>query len=128
MFKTLFAKQTPEKRIAPPQVGDNDAKYQLRLDVGKAVHGQKNVYLQVDSRAKDDALKDFRGKNGSCAKLATATVHPKHRRANRFQHFEDHSRSCVKDRSGAKDITAAAHRHCGDNIWLETLPTCLILS
>ncbi len=75
------------------EMGDNDAKYQLRLDAGEVVHGQKNVYLQVNSQAKNDALKRFRGKNGSYAKLATATVHPKHRRANRFQHFEDHSRS-----------------------------------
>ncbi len=96
MFKKLFAKQTPGKRIAPSQIGDNDAKYQLRLDAGEVVRGQKDVYLQFNSQAKNDALKRFKGKNGSHANLATATVDPKHRRANQFQHFEDHSRSLCK--------------------------------
>lgn len=76
MFKKLFAKQTPGKRIAPPQAGDNDSKHQLRLDAGELVDGKKQVYLQVNSQAKNDALKKYRGKHGSHAKLATATVDP----------------------------------------------------
>ena len=76
MFKKVFAKQTPGKRIAPPQAGDNDSKHQLRLDAGELVNGKKKVYLQVNSQAKNDALKNYRGKHGSHAKLATATVDP----------------------------------------------------
>jgi hypothetical protein len=37
MFKKVFAKQTPGKRIAPPQAGDNDSRPQLRLDAGELV-------------------------------------------------------------------------------------------
>lgn len=76
MFKKLFAKQTPGKRIAPPQAGDNNSKLQLRLDAGELVDGKKKVYLHVNSQAKNDALKKYRGKHGSHAKLATATVDP----------------------------------------------------
>lgn len=76
MFKKLFAKQTPGKRIAPPQAGDNDSKLQLRLDAGELVDGSKKVYLQVNSQAKNDALKKYRDKHGSHANLATATVDP----------------------------------------------------
>ena len=80
MFKKLFAKQTPGKRIAPPEAGDNDFNHQLRLDAGELVDGKKKVHLQVNSQAKNDASKKYRGKHGSHAKLATATVDPKHTR------------------------------------------------
>lgn len=76
MFRKIFAKQIPGKRIAPSQSGDNDSKYQLRLDAGEVVDGKKRVYLQVNSQAKNDALKRYRGKHGSHANLATATVDP----------------------------------------------------
>ncbi|KAL8882660.1 MAG: hypothetical protein Q9192_007543 [Flavoplaca navasiana] len=74
MFKKIFGKHTPGKRIAPAQAGDNDAKYQLRLDVGEVVGGKKNIYLQVNSQAKNEALKDFKKKNGTHANLAVASV------------------------------------------------------
>lgn len=76
MFKKVFARQTPGKRIAPAQAGDNDSKLQLRLDAGELVDGKKNVYLQVNSQAKNDALKKYRRKYGSHANLATATIDP----------------------------------------------------
>ena len=76
MFKKMFDSQTPGKRIAPPQAGDNDAKHQLRLDAGEVIDGKKNVYLQVNAQAKNEALKKYRGKHGSHANLATATIDP----------------------------------------------------
>lgn len=77
MFKKIFAKQTPGNRIAPPQAGDNDAKYQLRLDAGEEIDGKKKVYLQINSQAKNEALKKYRGKHGTHANLATATIDTK---------------------------------------------------
>jgi hypothetical protein len=73
-YTKLFAKQTPGKRIAPAPAKNNDAELQLRLDAGEAKDGVKNVYLQVNSEAKNEALKKFRAKNGSHANLATATI------------------------------------------------------
>ena len=74
MFKKIFGKHTPGKRIAPAQTGDNDAKYQLRLDAGEVVGGKKNIYLQVNSQVKNEALKDFKKKTGTHANLAVASV------------------------------------------------------
>lgn len=73
-FKKIFGKHTPGKRIAPAQAGDNDSKYQLRLDAGEVVEGRKNIYLQINSQAKNEALKEFKKKNGTHANLATATI------------------------------------------------------
>jgi hypothetical protein len=73
-YTKLFAKQTPGKRIAPAQANNNDAELQLRLDAGEVKNGIKNVYLQVNSEAKNEALKKFRTKGGTYANLATATV------------------------------------------------------
>ncbi len=131
MFKKLFANQTPGKRIAPPQTGNNDQKYQLRLDAGEKVEvdddavderrkseevdkggkgkgkgrnvamdtgdagkgkgksdkdgkdankgkkkTMKNIYLQINSKAKNESLKNFRGKHGSHANLGSAPINP----------------------------------------------------
>jgi len=73
-FTKLFAKQTPGKRITPAQAKNNDAELQLRLDAGEVRNGVKNVYLQVNSQAKNEALKKFLAKNGTHANLATATI------------------------------------------------------
>lgn len=74
MIKKIFDTQTPGKRIAPPQAGDNDAKYGLRLDAGETHDGKKTIYLQVNTQAKSDALKNFKKKNGTHANLATGTI------------------------------------------------------
>ncbi|RDH26741.1 hypothetical protein BDQ94DRAFT_131155 [Aspergillus welwitschiae] len=74
LYKKLFQKQTPGKRIAPPPAKDNDSIYQLRLDAGESIDGKKNVYLQVNSQAKNDALKAFRKKNGTDADLASGSI------------------------------------------------------
>ncbi len=75
-YKKLFKKQkqTPGKRIGPVQAKNNDSDLQLRLDAGEVKNGVKNVYLQVNSQAKNDALKKFQAKNGTHANLATATI------------------------------------------------------
>ncbi|KAA8652766.1 hypothetical protein EYZ11_012813 [Aspergillus tanneri] len=74
LYKKLFQKQTPGKRIAPVQARDNDSKYQLRLDAGESLDGIKNVYLQVNSQAKNDSLAKFRQKKGTDANLASSTI------------------------------------------------------
>lgn len=74
LYKKLFQKQTPGKRIAPAPAKDNDAKFQLRLDAGESIDGMKNVYLQVNSQAKSDSLAKFRKKNGTDGNLASAQI------------------------------------------------------
>ncbi|KAL8869829.1 MAG: hypothetical protein Q9174_003976, partial [Haloplaca sp. 1 TL-2023] len=74
MYKKLFGKHTPGKRIVPPQAGGNDEKYQWRLDAGPVVDGQKQINLQINSQAKNEALKKYKQKHGTDAKVATATV------------------------------------------------------
>ena len=74
LFRKVFSKHTPGKRIAPPQSGDNDARLQLRLDAGEVIDGKKKIYLQVNSQAKSEVLKKFKKKHGTHANLATATI------------------------------------------------------
>ena len=74
LYKKLYDKQTPGKRIAPVQAGTNDADFQMRLDAGESQNGVKKVYLQVNSQAKNEALKKFREKNGTHANLAVGTI------------------------------------------------------
>ncbi|PYI02011.1 hypothetical protein BO78DRAFT_231102 [Aspergillus sclerotiicarbonarius CBS 121057] len=74
LYKKLFQKQTPGKRILPVQAKDNDSKFQLRLDAGETIDGMKNVYLQVNSQAKNGALAKFRQKEGTHANLASGTI------------------------------------------------------
>jgi hypothetical protein len=73
-FSKLFTKQTPGKRILPPQAGNNDSTYQLRLDAGESLDGKKNIYLQVNSQAKNEALKKWVRQNGSHANLAVTVI------------------------------------------------------
>ncbi|EEH02530.1 conserved hypothetical protein, partial [Histoplasma capsulatum G186AR] len=70
LYKKLFQKQTPGKRIAPAQAKDNDTKFQVRLDAGEVQNGIKKVYLQVNSQAKNDSLKRWREKHGTHSNLA----------------------------------------------------------
>ncbi|KAM0794342.1 hypothetical protein BDR22DRAFT_895270 [Usnea florida] len=61
MFKKLFDKQTPGKRIALPQTGNNDSKYQLRIDAGEEVE----VVDAVDEGRKNEEMdKGGKGKGG----------------------------------------------------------------
>ncbi|KAI4251352.1 MAG: hypothetical protein L6R42_008415 [Xanthoria sp. 1 TBL-2021] len=79
-FKKIFGKHTPGKRIAPAQAGDNDSKYQLRLDAGEVVGG---------NQAKNEALKEFKKKNGTHANLATATVDENTTEADQKKVFDE---------------------------------------
>ena len=56
LFRKVFSKHTPGKRIAPPQSGNNDTRLQLRLDAGEVIDGKKKIYLQVNSQAKSEVL------------------------------------------------------------------------
>lgn len=73
-FRKFFDKQNPGKRIAPPDTSKANAKFELRFDAGEVVNGKKTVYLQVNSQAKNDALKKFRQKQGTDGKLATVFI------------------------------------------------------
>lgn len=70
----LWQNHTPGTRIAPPRAGQNDKNWQLRLDAGEVKHGKKRVYLQVNSQASNQKLKDWVKKNGTDAKLAMADL------------------------------------------------------
>ena len=103
MFKKVFANHTPGKRIAPPQAGNNDSKHQLRLDAGETIDGKKSLYLQINSQAKNEALKKYRSKHGSHAKLATATVDqntPEEDQENVFTDIWSNMESQAKEKLG----------------------------
>ena len=57
-----------------PQAKDDDSKSQLRLDAGESQKSVKNVYLQVNSQAKNDSLVRFKQKEGTHANLASGTI------------------------------------------------------
>lgn len=48
----------------------------------------KNIYLQINSEAKNESLKKFRGKHGSHANLASATIDPQTADENQREAFE----------------------------------------
>ena len=67
------ASHTSGGRILPSRTQKNDADYELRIDAGELVQNKRNVILQVNTQAKSTALKDWVKKQGSHAKLATAS-------------------------------------------------------
>ncbi|KAL8966268.1 MAG: hypothetical protein Q9183_003449 [Haloplaca sp. 2 TL-2023] len=73
-YAKIFGTHSPGSRIEPPKNNKNDQKHQLRLDAGPVVDGKKYVNLQINSQAKNEALKKYARKHGFDAKLATATV------------------------------------------------------
>ncbi|KAK2763291.1 hypothetical protein FQN54_009927 [Arachnomyces sp. PD_36] len=72
----LFKDTSPGGRILPSRNHQNDQDYECRIDMGeedKNKPGYFNVYLQVNSQAKSQGLKDWLGKNPH-GNLATAQV------------------------------------------------------
>lgn len=69
----LKASHTSGGRILPSRTQKNDADYELRIDAGDLVKTKRNVVLQVNTQAKSTALKDWLKKQGTHAKLATAS-------------------------------------------------------
>lgn len=72
----LFKEATAGSRVLPSRTSKNDAEYQCRIDMGEEVKdkpGYYNVYLQVNSQAKSEGLKDWLRKNPH-GKLATSQV------------------------------------------------------
>lgn len=54
---------------------DRNKTLQLQFDAGEVVDGVgDNIYLQVNSQATNDALKEFRGKHSTHANVATAQI------------------------------------------------------
>ena len=70
---TKFKNVTPGHRIVPPRQAKNDASFQFRIDAGELVGDEQHVDLQVNTEATSPALRDWRRKNGSHAKLATSS-------------------------------------------------------
>lgn len=74
MWKKVFANHNPGQRIAFAKAKDGDAKRQLRMNAGEVVKDMKNVNVQINSEATNDALQKFRKKNGKNAKVATGKI------------------------------------------------------
>ncbi len=49
----------------------------------------KNIYLQINSKAKNESLKNFRGKHKSHGNLASATINPQTADENQREAFEE---------------------------------------
>lgn len=102
-FRKIFAKQTPGNRITPPRTNAMDAKLQLRLDAGEVVNGKKAIYLQVNSQAKNEALKRFKKKYGTDANLATAFIDedtPEEKQEEVFEEMWQHLEPQIRERLG----------------------------
>lgn len=72
----LFKETTAGSRVLPSRTVRNDAEYQCRIDMGEEIKdkpGYYNVYLQVNSQAKSEGLRDWLKKNPH-GKLATAQI------------------------------------------------------
>jgi hypothetical protein len=69
---------TPGRRVAPVDKR-KDADAQLRVNAGEKIGDKQNFVLQVNSQAKNTALKKFVAKNGrgTHAQLATASFDTK---------------------------------------------------
>lgn len=69
---------TPGRRVAPVDKRE-DADAQLRVDAGEKIGDKQNFVLQVNSQAKNTALKKFVAKNGrgTHAQLAVASFDTK---------------------------------------------------
>ncbi|KAF2875183.1 hypothetical protein BDV95DRAFT_603946 [Massariosphaeria phaeospora] len=74
LYKKFFNNQNPGQCIVPNNTKVENAKHQLRVDAGEVIDGYKNIYLQVNSEAKNTALKKFKSKHGSDANVATAKI------------------------------------------------------
>jgi hypothetical protein len=73
-IKKLWKTHTPGSRIAPSKNQKNDETWQLRLDAGEVKNGKKRVYLQVNSQATNDGLKNWRKKHTSHGNLASGEI------------------------------------------------------
>ncbi|EER38471.1 predicted protein [Histoplasma capsulatum H143] len=72
----LFKEAAAGSRLLPSRTSKNDEEYQCRIDIGEEVKdnpGYYNVYLQVNSQARSEGLKDWLKKNPH-GNLATAQV------------------------------------------------------
>ncbi|KAM5469694.1 hypothetical protein MauCBS54593_004248 [Microsporum audouinii] len=72
--KKFFKTHTPGSRIWPPRLQVNDEKLQFRIDAGEIINGMKNIYLQVNSQAKNDALRKFLKKHGAHGNIGVARI------------------------------------------------------
>ncbi len=75
----LSKEATPGSRLLPSRTPKNDAEYQGRIDVGEEIKdkpGYYNAYLEVNSQAQIEGLKDWLKKNPH-GNLATAQINRK---------------------------------------------------
>ncbi len=69
-IKKFFQRQTPGNRIWPAKNTESE----LRLDAGETKDNKKRVYVQVNSEAKNEALKKWRKKHTTHGNLAVFDV------------------------------------------------------
>lgn len=70
----LFNKNSPGRRVYPPNTKTENAEHQVRIDAGETVNGYKIVYLQVNSEATNTALKKYVSKYGTHSNVAAAKI------------------------------------------------------
>ncbi|MCJ1262802.1 hypothetical protein MMC22_002672 [Lobaria immixta] len=72
----LFKDTSPGRRILPSQTSKNDEEYECRIDMGEEVRdkpGVRVVYLQVNSQAQSQKLREWLAKNPH-GNLATGQI------------------------------------------------------
>ncbi|KAM5444083.1 hypothetical protein MferCBS31731_000600 [Microsporum ferrugineum] len=70
----IFKEHLPGGRILPSKTKKNDENAQFRIDAGEVINGRKNLYLQVNSEATNEALRKWLKKNGTHANIATGSI------------------------------------------------------
>jgi hypothetical protein len=73
-WSKFFNKHSPGQRVYPPNTKTQNTEHQVRIDAGETVDGYKNVYLQVNSEAKNTALKKYVSKHGTHSNVAAAKI------------------------------------------------------
>lgn len=85
-WKKFFTKHTPGERIVPPKNQPSE----LRYDAGEEITGGfKNVYLQINSEAKNTALKKHRKKHGPHDNIAVVKVKTDTPEDEQEQHIDE---------------------------------------
>jgi len=79
LLKKFKGAHTPGQRIVPTKTAKNDELYQLRIDAGEVPKGthMQNIVLQVNTQAKNTALKNWVKKHTTHGKLATTSFDTK---------------------------------------------------
>lgn len=74
LLPRFFKSHNPGQRILPANIKTENQQHQLRVDAGETKDGYKNLYLQVNSEAKNTALKKYISKNGTHSNIASVRI------------------------------------------------------